>query len=89
MPYPQSSETLAVRQARTARGREKQLANAAHRAVDDPVVLARAARIVRAALARDRISLADLTPLPRPDDNRSRQALTGLADRERNAGGAS
>ena len=25
MPYPQSSETLAVRQARTARGREKQL----------------------------------------------------------------
>ncbi len=37
---------------------------AAFRAVDDPVKLARAARIVRAALARKKISLADLTPLP-------------------------
>ena len=34
--------------------------NAAERAVDDPVQLARAARIVRAALARQRLTLADL-----------------------------
>jgi hypothetical protein len=39
----------------------------AYRAVDDPVRLARAARIVRAALARQMIELADLTPLPDPD----------------------
>lgn len=37
---------------------------AAERAVDDPVKLAKAARIVRVALARQRLTLADLTPLP-------------------------
>lgn len=38
----------------------------AQRAIDDPVKLAHAARIVRAALARQRITLADLTPLSAP-----------------------
>jgi hypothetical protein len=37
---------------------------AAERAVDDPVKLARAARITRAALARQRLRLADLAPAP-------------------------
>jgi hypothetical protein len=41
---------------------------AAHRAVDDPAQLARAARIVRAALARRKLTLAELTPLPAVDD---------------------
>jgi hypothetical protein len=34
--------------------------NAAFRATDDPLKLERAARIVRAALARKRLTLADL-----------------------------
>lgn len=34
----------------------------AERAIDDPAKLARAARIVRAALARRRLSIEDLTP---------------------------
>jgi len=34
----------------------------AQRAVDDPVKLARAARIVRAALARKALTLADIQP---------------------------
>lgn len=38
----------------------------AERAIDDPTKLARAARIVRAALARQRLTLADLTPLDPP-----------------------
>ncbi len=36
--------------------------NAALRAIDDPVKLQRAARIVRAALERNRLTLADLAP---------------------------
>ncbi len=36
--------------------------NAALRAIDDPVKLQRAARIVRAALERNRLTLADLDP---------------------------
>lgn len=40
----------------------------AHRAVDDPAKLARAANIIRAALDRKRITLAELTPMPRHDD---------------------
>lgn len=40
----------------------------AYRAIDDPAALARAARIVRAALARQKIALADLTPLEPPKD---------------------
>lgn len=49
---------------RAARARQVFQTNSAHRAVNDPVRLARAARIVRAALARKRLRLADLTPLP-------------------------
>lgn len=48
---------------RTAAATEAHLRNSAHRAVDDPAQLARAARIVRAALARQRLTLSDLTPL--------------------------
>jgi hypothetical protein len=54
--------------AQTAKARETYLAQSAHRAVEDPVALARAARIVRAALARQRLTLAELTPLPATDD---------------------
>jgi hypothetical protein len=46
----------------TAPARAAMLANAADRAVDDPAKLARAARIVRAALARRKLTLDDLTP---------------------------
>jgi hypothetical protein len=49
-------------QERTAAARAEHLLRSAHRAVDDPVQLARAARIVRAALARKRLTLAELTP---------------------------
>jgi hypothetical protein len=45
---------------KTAPARAVMLSNAAERAIDDPVVLARAARIVRAALARQRLTLADV-----------------------------
>ena len=45
---------------RTAPARAAQLHNAAVRAADDPAALARAARIVRAALARRALTLADL-----------------------------
>jgi hypothetical protein len=51
-------------ESRTAKARAVRLAQTAHRAVDDPAQLARAARIVRAALARERISPDELTPLP-------------------------
>lgn len=49
---------------RTEKARATYLTLTAHRAVDDPVRLARAVRIVRAAIARQRVSLRDLTPLP-------------------------
>jgi hypothetical protein len=48
----------------TGKARAARLTQTAHRAVDNPVELARAARIVRAALARKRISLDELSPLP-------------------------
>lgn len=48
------------------RARAKNQARAAHYALEDPLRLARAARIVRAALARQMIDVADLTPLPDP-----------------------
>jgi hypothetical protein len=47
--------------------RELKVATAAariERAIDDPVQLAKAARIVRAALDRMGIALADLAPIP-------------------------
>jgi hypothetical protein len=54
--------------AQTEKARETWQVVAAHRAVDDPAALARAARIVRAALARKRLTLAELTPLPAVED---------------------
>lgn len=65
-------ETLDERRAQTAKARQIRVTQAAHRAVDDPVKLARAARIVRAALARNVITLADLEPLPLPERMGSR-----------------
>jgi hypothetical protein len=61
-----SSTDLAVDrpESQTAKARQVRLIQTAHRAVDDPVELARAARIVRAALARQRLTLAELPPLP-------------------------
>lgn len=47
---------------RTAAATEAVQQYAAERAVDDPAKLAKAARIVRAALARQRLTLADLRP---------------------------
>jgi hypothetical protein len=52
----------------TGKARAVRLTQTAHRAVDDPLELARAARIVRAALARRRLTLAELTPLPAVED---------------------
>jgi hypothetical protein len=57
-----------VKAARTAAATAEHTRRAAHRAVDDPAQLARAARIVRAALARRKLTLAELTPLPAVDD---------------------
>lgn len=43
----------------------------AHRSVDNPMALAKAVRIVCAGLARGKITLADLTPLPAPAPKRT------------------
>lgn len=51
----------------TAPARAEHERRAAERAVDDPAKLARAARIVRAALARQRLTLADLTGPDTPE----------------------
>lgn len=48
--------------ARTAAATAKHVENTIRRALDDPVRLERAAAIVRAALARKKLRLADLTP---------------------------
>jgi hypothetical protein len=48
--------------AQTAAATEARKFNVARRAVDDPVVLAKAARIVRIALARRVLTPADLEP---------------------------
>lgn len=54
---------------RSVPARAALLEKSAIRALDDPVALARAARIVRAALARRRLSTADLEPpIVRPSD---------------------
>jgi hypothetical protein len=47
---------------RTANATEAVKQYAADRAIDDPVKLARAARIVRTALARQRLTLDELAP---------------------------
>ena len=49
---------------RTDAATAARLRNQASRAVDDPVKLARAARIVRVALARKKLTLAELTAPP-------------------------
>ena len=67
-PPPTPAITVESPDSPTAKARKVKLTNHAHRAVDDPVQLARAARIVRAALARQRLTLGDLTPLPAPRD---------------------
>lgn len=54
MPAPKQPNTAAATEA------AKQYQ--ANLAVDDPVKLARAARIVRAALARRKLTIADLAP---------------------------
>lgn len=51
-------------ESQTAKARSVWLTRTAHRAADNPAELARATRIVRAALARQRLTLAELTPLP-------------------------
>lgn len=51
----------------TEKARAEMLRRSANRAVDDPAALARAARIVRAALARQRLTVADLTEAGAPD----------------------
>lgn len=56
----------------TAPATEAHVTNSAHRAVDDPKQLARATRIVRAALARRKLTHDDLTPLP---DRRKRHQV--------------
>jgi hypothetical protein len=45
-----------------AKARDEHLRRAAVRALNDPIALARAARIVRAALERGRLTPEDLTP---------------------------
>lgn len=60
---PDDPDLLAARRNLQAARLEDQVA----RAVDDPAQLARAARIVRTALARQRLTLADLTAAPSVD----------------------
>lgn len=50
------------RHAQTAAAREKNKHNAALRAIDDPVKLAKYARTVRVALERGRLTAADILP---------------------------
>ncbi len=54
MPHPRNTPE------HTAPGRAEMLRRAAVRAIDDPVKLDRAARIIREALRRERLTLADL-----------------------------
>lgn len=61
MPDPNRAPSGA---ARTAAARAAHLNQAAQRAIDDPVKLARAARIVRAAIERRRLRLADIVDGP-------------------------
>lgn len=61
---PSASIAVENPESPTAKARAVRLTQTAHRAVDDPVQLARAVRIVRAALARERLTLGDLRPLP-------------------------
>lgn len=53
---------------RTTAATRANMHKAALRALDDPAKLARAARIVRAALERQRLTIQDLTPTDEPGD---------------------
>lgn len=59
-------QPTAVQVAKTAAAAERNRELGAIRAIDDPAKLARAARIVRIALERQRLSLADLGVADRP-----------------------
>jgi hypothetical protein len=64
----------------TTPARQAQLRNAADRAVDDPAQLAKAARIVRAALARRVLAPQDLRgDIVKPADLAGRTPDTGDA----------
>ena len=67
----QSSAPLTPGQARVAAAQAAQQRNAANRAVDDPVALARAARIVRVALERGKLTPADILPDEQPSQKAS------------------
>lgn len=56
-----ATKSRAERVAQTAAACEATKQLAAERAIDDPVKLERAARIVRTALARKRLDVTDLT----------------------------
>lgn len=61
---------------RTAAARAEQLRRAAIRASHDPVTLARAARIIRAALERQALAEQDLRgPIVAPSDLQSRRTV--------------
>lgn len=51
----------------TSKARDAWIEQAAVRALDDPAKLARAARIVRVALERQRLSLDDIRPSSGPE----------------------
>jgi hypothetical protein len=63
-----------VTQYRTAAATEAVKQYAAERAIDDPAKLDRAARIVRAALERNRLSIDELLTDDRPSDGGGRAA---------------
>jgi hypothetical protein len=62
------SERTPAQQASIAKAQAAHLSRAANRAVDDPAELARAARIVRAALERRRLTIGDVQPASEPRD---------------------
>lgn len=57
-----------AQQAAMEKARLKHLDLAARRAIDDPVQLARAARIIRAAIERRRLTLEDVQPTSEPPE---------------------
>ena len=61
------NQLVAARSTRTAAASERNRELGALRAIDDPAKLAKAARIVRLALERKRLTLADLGVTGRPN----------------------
>ena len=70
------------RQAITANGTRAFQEASARRATDDPVRLARAARIIRHALARQRLTVEDLTSRAADDQAEVALAKLGADDQE-------